>query len=95
MLQRINVREKIVGFYSTGPRIKPADLDIADLVSGYCKKPVFAIIDIRAQREEEGLPVKAYTTVEKARVFFFFVCHLPAHPPACPPLVARRLFVRS
>lgn len=65
MFKRINVREKIVGFYSTGPRIKPADLDIADLVSSYCKKPVFAIIDIRAQREEEGLPVKAYTTVEK------------------------------
>ena len=65
--QRINVREKIVGFYSTGPLIKPSDLDIADLVSNYCKKPVFALIDIRADREEEGLPVKAYTTIEKVR----------------------------
>ena len=26
---------------------------------------MFAIIDIRAHREEEGLPVKAYSTVEK------------------------------
>eukprot|EP00750_Incisomonas_marina_P017826 INCI2504.1.p2 GENE.INCI2504.1~~INCI2504.1.p2 ORF type:complete len:322 (+),score=72.93 INCI2504.1:163-1128(+) len=65
MFKRINVREKIVGFYSTGPKIKPADLDIADLVSNYCKQPVFALIDIRAHREEEGLPVKAYSTVEK------------------------------
>jgi 26S proteasome regulatory subunit N8 len=65
MFKRINVREKIVGFYSTGPLIKPADLNIADLVSNYCKNPVFAIIDIRAEREEEGLPVKAYSTVEK------------------------------
>ena len=65
--QRINVREKIVGFYSSGPLIKPSDLDIADLVSNYCKKPVFAIIDIRADREEEGLPVKAYSTIEKVR----------------------------
>jgi len=65
MFKRINVREKIVGFYSSGPLIKPSDLDIAALVSNYCKKPVFALIDIRANREEEGLPVKAYTTIEK------------------------------
>lgn len=65
-----------MGFYSTGPKIKPADLDIADLVSNYCKQPVFALIDIRAHREEEGLPVKAYSTVEKVRfflrLFFYF-----------------------
>lgn len=69
MFKRINARERIVGFYSTGPQIRPADLEIADLFRQFCKKPVFAIIDIRAERGEgeEGLPVKAYTTIEEIK----------------------------
>ena len=30
MFHRINAKERIVGFYSTGPEIKPADLGIAE-----------------------------------------------------------------
>lgn len=67
MFKRINAREKIQGFYSTGPQIRPADLEIAQMFRQFCKKPVFAIIDIRAERGDgvEGLPLKAYTTVEE------------------------------
>jgi len=65
MFRRVNAHEKIVGFYSTGPAIRPVDLQIAAMFQKYVKDPVFAIIDIRAEREEEGLPVKAYSIVEE------------------------------
>lgn len=64
MFERINVKERIVGFYSSGPEIRPADIAIAQMFKKYRTKPIFTIIDIRAEREEEGLPVKAYTVVE-------------------------------
>ena len=58
------VKERIVGFYSTGPEIRPADIAIAQMFLKYRSKAIFTIIDIRAEREEEGLPVKAYKMVE-------------------------------
>merc|ERR1712037_45193 len=64
MFERINVKERIVGFYSTGPDIRPADIAIAQMFLKYRSKAIFTIIDIRAEREEEGLPVKAYKMVE-------------------------------
>lgn len=64
MFERINVKERIVGFYSTGPEIRPADIAIAQMFLKYRSKAIFTIIDIRAEREEEGLPVKAYKMVE-------------------------------
>ena len=53
-----------MGFYSTGPEIRPADIAIAQMFLKYRSKAIFTIIDIRAEREEEGLPVKAYKMVE-------------------------------
>ena len=58
------VKERIVGFYSTGPEIRPADIAIAQMFLKYRNQAIFTIIDIRAEREEEGLPVKAYKMVE-------------------------------
>jgi len=65
MFCRVNASEKVVGFYSTGPEIRPADLDISELFRRFCANPVFAIIDIRADREDSGLPVKAYVSAEE------------------------------
>lgn len=56
-------REKIVGWYSTGPKIRPLDSRINELFRQYCANPVFVIID--AQLQEVGLPTKAYVSVEE------------------------------
>ena len=37
MLKKVNAREKLVGWYSTGPKIRPGDLKIAQLVRRYCQ----------------------------------------------------------
>ncbi len=54
-----------MGFYSTGPRIRGADVLIESLfrARGYCARPLLVIVDVRAN--QEGLPVQAYVTVEE------------------------------
>jgi 26S proteasome regulatory subunit N8 len=51
-----------VGFYSTGPKIRPADLPLDALFRKYTANPVLVIVDIRA--DVQGLPTQAYLTVE-------------------------------
>mmetsp|Transcript_1802 Transcript_1802/g.6808 ORF Transcript_1802/g.6808 Transcript_1802/m.6808 type:complete len:331 (-) Transcript_1802:2080-3072(-) len=58
MFRRINAKEKIVGWYSTGPKIHTADLDIHALFAEYCAAPVFCIIDVRP--DQVGIPTSAY-----------------------------------
>ena len=77
MFRKINAKERVVGFYSTGPQIRPNDLRIHDIVERFTgnfkankkvakvvKYPaVFCIIDIRPARPD--LPVTSYKVVEE------------------------------
>ena len=63
MYKKVNAREIIVGFYSTGPKIKENDIKIDELVRAYCPQPVFVIIDVRP--ENEAIPTTAYVSVEE------------------------------
>jgi len=67
MFRRVNARELVVGFYSTGPAIRPADLQISELFRRFCNDPVFAIIDVREDRKDTGLPVKSYISAEEVQ----------------------------
>jgi 26S proteasome regulatory subunit N8 len=61
MYKKVNAREIIVGFYSTGPKIKENDIKIDELVRAYCAQPVFVIIDVRP--ENDAIPTTAYVSV--------------------------------
>ncbi|KAI9917179.1 hypothetical protein PsorP6_013035 [Peronosclerospora sorghi] len=63
MFKKINAKERIVGFYSSGPKIRKADLDIDDLFRRYCQNPVLVICDVRPN--VEGLPTTAYGSIEE------------------------------
>jgi len=63
MCRKVNVREKIVGWYSTGPKIRTGDLQIDRLVRRYTSKPVMVIIDVKPK--ELGIPTEAYFAVEE------------------------------
>lgn len=56
MYKKVNAREQIVGFYSSGPKIKENDIRIDELLRKYCTTPVFVIIDV---------PPTAYVSVEE------------------------------
>lgn len=68
MFRKVNAKERVVGFYSTGPAIRPNDLRIHDIVKrslpkGNVTPPIFCIIDIRPDRQ--SLPTTAYKVVEE------------------------------
>eukprot|EP01119_Soliformovum_irregulare_P022409 TRINITY_DN765_c0_g1_i2.p1 TRINITY_DN765_c0_g1~~TRINITY_DN765_c0_g1_i2.p1 ORF type:complete len:248 (+),score=85.63 TRINITY_DN765_c0_g1_i2:361-1104(+) len=66
MYRKVNARENIVGWYSTGPRIRPADLEINDLFKKYVPNPVLVIIDVQPKEEYE-IPTKSYVALEEVR----------------------------
>lgn len=42
-------KERILGFYSTGPRLREADLDISDLLSSYAESPLLLICEVQVE----------------------------------------------
>ena len=44
IFRRINAREKIVGRYSTGPAIKPSDIEINEFFRRYVANPTLVVI---------------------------------------------------
>ncbi|XP_028417550.1 26S proteasome non-ATPase regulatory subunit 7-like [Dendronephthya gigantea] len=63
MFKKVNAREKIVGWYHTGPKLHQNDTKINELVQRYCSNSVLVIID--AKPKDLGLPTEAYIAVEE------------------------------
>eukprot|EP00741_Cyanophora_paradoxa_P000347 tig00000403_g338.t1 len=65
MFKKVNARENVVGWYSTGPKLRTADIEINEVVRRYTPHPVLVIIDV--QPRELGLPTEAYLSVEQVK----------------------------
>ena len=66
MFKKVNAREKVIGWYHTGPRLREGDLDIHSLLDKYCEgSPVLVICEV--QPRDMGLPVHAYHAIESIR----------------------------
>lgn len=63
MFKKVNAKERIVGWYHTGPKLHPNDIKINDLIRTYTDKSVLVIID--AKPKNIGLPTEAYRSVEE------------------------------
>jgi len=63
MFKKVNAREKIVGWYHTGPKLQPNDVIINDLMRKYSPSSILVIID--AKPKALGLPTEAYIAVEE------------------------------
>ena len=64
MMRRINGREKIIGWYSTGPQSKKNDIQINEILRRYNTMPVFLICRVQ-ETSQIGLPTTAYFTREE------------------------------
>jgi 26S proteasome regulatory subunit N8 len=67
MFTKVSVKERIVGFYSTGPKLRSNDLAIdSDFRTRYAVKaltpPILVIVDVRP--DVQGVPVQAYYSVD-------------------------------
>ncbi|XP_035446332.1 26S proteasome non-ATPase regulatory subunit 7 [Spodoptera frugiperda] len=63
MFKKVNAREKVVGWYHTGPKLHQNDVAINELIRRYCPNSVLVIID--AKPKDLGLPTEAYQAVEE------------------------------
>lgn len=65
MFRKVNARERMIGWYHTGPKLRASDQEINDLFKRYIAKPVMVIIDVRP--EAVGIPTDAYYAVEEIK----------------------------
>jgi len=63
MFKKVNAKERIVGWYHTGPKLHPNDIAINDLLRKYCSQSILVIVDAKPNRI--GLPTEAYRSVEE------------------------------
>nr|CAG4649472.1 EOG090X08WI [Scapholeberis mucronata]SVE93718.1 EOG090X08WI [Scapholeberis mucronata] len=63
MFKKVNAKEKIVGWYHTGPKLHQNDIAINELIRQYCPNSILVIID--AEPRDMGLPTEAYHAVEE------------------------------
>ena len=64
LLRKINAREKVVGWYSSGTEINKPDIHIHDLLRKYCGDPVYVTVDVQ-EHKQLGIPTEAYCSVEE------------------------------
>merc|ERR1712087_567 len=79
MFKKVNAKERVVGWYSTGPKIKPSDLSIHELYRRYCPEPVLVVMDV--QPKDLELPMEAYYSVQEQtsdEVFKRTFLHVPS-----------------
>eukprot|EP00050_Salpingoeca_kvevrii_P010095 m.6509 g.6509 ORF g.6509 m.6509 type:complete len:333 (-) comp2628_c0_seq1:295-1293(-) len=62
MFRKVNARERIVGWYHTGPKLRANDIAINELVRRFVAHPILVIVDANKQ---QGLPTQAYVSVEE------------------------------
>lgn len=65
MFKKVNAREKLMGWYHTGPKLRASDLEINELFKRYTPNPLLVIIDV--QPKEVGVPTDAYFAVEEIK----------------------------
>lgn len=63
MFKKVNTKERVVGWYSTGPKIKPSDLQIHELYRNYCPEPLLVVMDV--QPKDSELPMEAYYSIQE------------------------------
>jgi len=64
MMRKIHSKEKIIGWYSSGPKIKKADIEINEILRRYNTNPVLVVIRVQ-EAEMLGIPTEAYSTKEE------------------------------
>ncbi|KAK9248509.1 maintenance of mitochondrial structure and function-domain-containing protein [Lipomyces tetrasporus] len=65
MFKKVNAREKLIGWYHTGPKRQSADLEINDLFKRYTPNPLLVIVDVHLK--SINVPTDAYFAVEEIK----------------------------
>ncbi|KAI0981626.1 hypothetical protein GJ496_001999 [Pomphorhynchus laevis] len=64
MFRKVNARERIVGWYHTGPKLRPSDIAITERIQKYFVNAVLVVIDT-SERLSDRIPIVRNTNREK------------------------------
>lgn len=64
--KKVNAKERPVGWYHTGPKLRSSDLEINEVFRKYCTHscPTLLIVDPLAAEDRIGLPFDAFASVD-------------------------------
>lgn len=66
MCKKINAKEKLIGWYHSGPKLRSADLKINEVFKKHTQgNPLLLVVDVK--QEGVGLPTDAYVAVEQVK----------------------------
>jgi len=65
MFKKVNARERMIGWYHSGPKLRASDQEINDLFKRFIARPVMVIVDVRPHTV--GIPTDAYFAVEEIK----------------------------
>ncbi|KAL1918958.1 uncharacterized protein VTP21DRAFT_2339 [Calcarisporiella thermophila] len=63
MFKKVNAKEKLIGWYHSGPKLRSSDLEINELFKRYTPNPVLVIVDVKS--DDIGIPTDAYFAIEE------------------------------
>lgn len=65
--KKVNARERPVGWYHTGPKLRSSDLEINEIFRKYCTHlcPTLLIVDPLASEDRIGLPFDAFASIDQ------------------------------
>jgi 26S proteasome regulatory subunit N8 len=61
MFKKINAKEKLIGWYHSGPKLRPSDLKINDVFKKYTTDPTLLVVDVK--QTGVGIPTDAYIAI--------------------------------
>lgn len=64
MMRRINAKERIMGWYTSGPQIKQNDIQLNEILRRYNTNPVLVVCKVQ-EEQQIGLPTEAFFTQEE------------------------------
>ncbi|KAJ9083431.1 proteasome regulatory particle subunit [Entomophthora muscae] len=62
MFRKVNAKERMIGWYHSGPKLQPSDLMINELFKRYTSNPVLVIVDVKPS--DVSIPTNAYFAID-------------------------------
>jgi len=63
----MKAREKVIGWYHSGPKLRGSDLSINKLLRNYISNPILVIVHINSADPTLGIPTDAYFAIEEIK----------------------------
>ncbi|KAF8312386.1 Mov34-domain-containing protein [Clavulina sp. PMI_390] len=65
MFKKVNARERMIGWYHTGPKLRSSDQEINEVFKRFIPRPVMVIVNV--SQDHVGIPTSAYFAVEEIK----------------------------